>query len=218
MKKVILTVLSVFLLTGCTVVSQEAETTASATAASTEEVYDDLAEYTDLEYADVFTVGTHTTVENMLNHGTGVLVFSFPGCPWCQAYIPMLAEEANTAGVDILYYNIKVDRTEDHDWYSSIAALLDEKDSTITKYNNDGEMLIYMPLVLFIEDGEVVAYDNETCDLDSDEISPEDYWTDEKKEALHTRLAEYLADAKEAIEAGETEGCAVKADSDGDCD
>ncbi|MEE8808799.1 MAG: thioredoxin family protein [Lactimicrobium sp.] len=193
--------------------SPSASPSASASASVETESLND--QYTNLPVDNAFTLLTeHQDVEDMLNHGTGVLFFGFPECPWCQYYVPMLNEDAQSAGVNVKYYNIYVDKTANRTWYDSIADLLDEKDSEITHYDNDGKKVIYMPLVIFLHDGEIIGFDDETCDLDSDEIAPADYWTDEKISALHERLSSLLSKVKEFQDEGNKEGCAVKASPD----
>ncbi len=166
--------------------------------------------YSALPQENVFYAGTQDSLEKLLNHGTGVIFLGFPECPWCQSYVPVLNEEAEQADVRILYYNIYTDKSEDRVFYDKIAQVIDEKNAEITHYDNDGNMVIYMPLVLFVNDGEIIAFDDESCDLDSDEIKPEVYWTQDKLDALHTRLAQYLQETKKNQDAGNAEGCGVK--------
>ncbi len=208
MKKLLSLLLCSILLVGCS----------SSSASSSEAEWNLSTIYTDLPEENAYYEGTHDSVEKMLNHGTGVIFFGFPECPWCQKYVPMLNEDAQEVGVNILYYNIYTDKTEDREWYDSIAQLLDEKDSSITHYDNDGNMVIYMPLVIFVNDGEIIGYDDESCDLDSNEISVDDYWTEEKVDALHERLSSLLSVTKTNQDAGNAEGCGVKVNPDCDTD
>lgn len=220
-KKTMLSAMLAMMLAGCgstaaaVSTSPAASPSASASAAASAESTSLTEEYSSLPADNAYTLlSDHQDVEDMLNHGTGVLFFGFPECPWCQYYVPMLNEDALAAGVNVKYYNIYVDKTADRTWYDSIADLLDEKDSEITHYDNDGKKVIYMPLVVFLHDGEIIGFDDETCDLDSDEISPADYWTDEKISALHERLSSLLSQVKTFHDEGNAEGCAVKASPD----
>ncbi|MDO4521306.1 MAG: hypothetical protein Q4B44_06655, partial [Erysipelotrichaceae bacterium] len=57
--------------------------------------------YSDLDKENHFEAIPKEKVTSILNHGTAVLVFSFPECPWCQAYIPLLEEALVKEGAEI---------------------------------------------------------------------------------------------------------------------
>ena len=168
-----------------------------------------MEDYTELEENLVFKVGDHDSVEKMLAHGTGVIYFSFPECPWCQKYTPLLQNIAENADMEVLYYNIYVDKSEDKEWYDAIATMIEEKNPEISRYDNDGNTLIFMPLVLFVNEGEIIGYDDETCDLNSDEISPDTYWNEEKVGALEEKLLPLFEQVKQAQDEKNEQGCAI---------
>lgn len=168
-----------------------------------------MEDYTELEENLVFKVGDHDSVEKMLAHGTGVIYFSFPECPWCQKYTPLLQNIAEKADMEVLYYNIYVDKSEDKEWYDAIAGMIEEKNPEISRYDNDGNTLIFMPLVLFVNEGEIIGYDDETCDLNSDEVSPDTYWNEEKVGALEEKLLPLFEQVKQAQDEKNEQGCAI---------
>ena len=171
-----------------------------------------MSEYTELEENLVYEEGDHESVERMLAHGTGVIYFSFPECPWCQKYTPLLQDAASEADVEVLYYNIYRDKSEDKEWYDEIASMIEEKNPEISRYDNDGNTVIFMPLVLFVNEGEIIGYDDETCDLNSDEVPVDTYWTDEKINALHERLLALFEEVKQAQDEKNEQGCAIGTD------
>jgi hypothetical protein len=77
----------------------------------------------------------------------------------------------------------------------------------VIQYNNDGKQVIYMPLVLFIKNGRLVGYNNETSTEDSKVIQPADYWTQEKKTALKETLNTSVAEIKAAQDENTAKGC-----------
>ena len=114
--------------------------------------------YSDLDKENHFEAIPKEKVTSILAHGTAVLVFSFPECPWCQAYIPLLEEALAEQDVQCSYYNIYVDKEGDREFYDSAADLMISQNDTgeeIIHYDNDGRKVIYMPLVLFIEKGRI---------------------------------------------------------------
>lgn len=188
--------------TGCTSDTADSVTSASETVLSDE--------YEQLEEDNAFEVIAKEDLKDFIEHGTGILFLGYPGCPWCQAYLPILDEVLKAEDMQAYYYNIREDKDEDRDFYDEIAQLLIDKNATnqddIVQYDNDGKKVIYMPLTLFIEHGGIKQYNGETNTLDSDEISPDDYWTEEKVDTLKETLSAYTQSVKKAQEENE-KGC-----------
>lgn len=203
MKRIVSVMLAV-LISGCSAQVPE----------NTQESDSFLSAYTELEDDSAFYEGDHDSVEKMLAHGTGILYFSFPECPWCQKYTPILADLATQADVRILYYDIHQDKEDDREWYDTIAAEIDGKESAISRYDNDGNRLIYMPLVLFLDEGTIIGYDDETCDISSSEYMPDTYWTAEKKEALSQKLLPLMEEVRSSQEEKNSGGCAIREEAD----
>lgn len=212
MKKLITFFLcSVIFLGGCSSKKQ----TVSASSSSTKQEIDTSAplteQYNQLDDDSAFKIMQKDNLKTFIEHGTGILYMSFPQCPWCQAYIPMLSEVLKENDVQAYYYNIRVDREKDHDFYEAIANLLIQKnasgDENVVRYDNDGNPLIYMPLTLFIENGEIKAWNGESNTNDSDVITPKKYWTEERKENLKVTLNDNVAHIKEAQKENDAKGC-----------
>lgn len=208
MKKTIVTgiLTAGLLLSGC---ASNAAATASASASS--ETSKNLnSEYAQLPEENHFYYMEKDGVETLLLHGTGILFFGFPDCPWCQAYLPQLNEVLLANDAKAAYYNIYTDKTADRTFYDTIAKDIESINDTgtpIVQYNNDGKQIIYMPLTLFIKNGRIVSDNNETCTEDAKVIQPADYWTEEKKTALKTVLSPAVAEIKAAQVENEAKGC-----------
>lgn len=87
---------------------------------------------------------------------TGLLYFGFPDCPWCRDVIPVLEQEAEEAGQEVLYIRTRDDNKE--------RLYTDEQKEKIIPYleeymseNDDGELTLYVPLVVSVENGEATA-------------------------------------------------------------
>ena len=65
----------------------------------------------------------------------------------------------------------------------------------------------YFADITFVIKGEVIGHDNESSMLNSEEISPKEYWDEEKSSALKTKLHAWAAQTAEARAAAEKEGC-----------
>lgn len=166
--------------------------------------------YPDMPQENNFAIMAKEDLKPFIEHGTGILFLGFPECPWCQAYLPMAQEILSDNEAMAKYYNIYADKKEDRPFYDEVAALIAERNKTMGDYvfyDNDGRQVIYMPLMLFIDEGEIVAFDNETCMEDSSVISPEEYWTQEKIDALKERLRAYVGDIREKMDENDAKGC-----------
>ncbi|NCB34014.1 MAG: hypothetical protein EOM64_09100, partial [Erysipelotrichia bacterium] len=193
MKKTLMKAISVFLacilLNGCGTPAPASTAAASVPPSAAAEEESLTAQYTALPEDSVFYKADNESLMKMLQHGTGIVMIGFPECPWCQAYAPMLNEAAVSAGTKVMYFDIYGERKAQSDFYKQVAELINTWDPEIIQYDNDGNMMIYVPLVLFVSEGTLLGYDNETCTEDSDVIKPADYWTEEKKQALNEKLA-----------------------------
>lgn len=209
MKKKFLTCLSLLLIiSGCS--SQQVSSSSSISESSSEEVVlSDI--YDNLSSENQFDLMQKDDLKTFIEHGTGILYFSFPECPWCQAYIPMLNDVLQAQDERAYYYNIHIDKEDDRDFYDEIAQMLIDQNESgneeVVLYGNDGKPLIYMPLVLFINNGKIQAWNGESNTNDSDEISPEDYWTQERKDNLKNELAVSVKEIKKVQEENEAKGC-----------
>ena len=157
-------------------------------------------EYSLVEVDNVYKYKTAEETTDILEHGTGVVFLGFPSCPWCQTYAKFLIDVAKETGVEeIAYYNIHDDRESDTDVYKKFVSILGDS----LQYDNNGKHRIYVPEVVFVVDGEIIGNDHETSKDTLGLEDPEAYWTDERVEALKTKLAELFK------KIAEKKGCAT---------
>ena len=102
MKKKFLTCLSLLLMiTGCS--SQQTSSVTSTSETESEEVVlSDI--YSNLSSDNQFDIMQKDDLKTFIEHGTGILYFSFPECPWCQQYVYYLNEVAKSKGLEKVYY------------------------------------------------------------------------------------------------------------------
>lgn len=164
--------------------------------------------YTGLPKDHQFEQMKKEDVLNFLKHGTGVLTLGFPECKWCQAYYPDLNEVLKMASLKTKYFNIYEQKKSDRAFYDQVATILEKNNTTgkkIVKYDNDGKQVIYVPLVLFVEQGKIVGFDNETSEVSG--METKDYWTSEKRASLKERLTQLVKQNKRAQEKNQAGGC-----------
>jgi hypothetical protein len=145
-------------------------------------------EYTSVPKDNLFVYRDKDEIIKILKNGTGVVYLGFPECPWCQAYAPILDEVGKEEGLEkIYYYNILEDRKNNTKEYQEMVKLLKKH----LDFDEEGNERIFVPEVAFVVKGLIVASDNETS-LISGETTPEEYWTDSKKQELKEKLRVYI--------------------------
>lgn len=146
-------------------------------------------EYTSVREDNKFVYANAEETIDILENGTGVVYLGFPECKWCGKYVVYLDEVAKDKNVDkIYYYNIREDRSNNTDTYKKIVELLDG----YLENDEDGNPRIYVPAVVFVNNGSIVGFDDESS-LDTLGFSnPSDYWTSDRVDALKARLVSYI--------------------------
>jgi len=137
---------------------------------------------------NIFVYRSAEEIIDILEKGTGVVYLGFPSCPWCQVYTPILNEVATDAGInEIFYLNIREIRQQNTDEYKKIVSILEQ----YLELDAAGAPRIYVPDITVVKNGEIVGHDNETSTI-SGEITPDEYWTKDKKDALRHKLKSML--------------------------
>lgn len=134
---------------------------------------------------NIFVYKNAEEIIKILENGTGVVYLGFPECPWRRAYVTMLNEIARENHFDkIYYYNILKDRKENTETYQKIIAILNDH----LMYDNEGDKRIYVPDITFVLNGKIIGHDNETSVVTEADGTPEEYWTEQKKDDLRNKL------------------------------
>ena len=132
----------------------------------------------DIDDENPIVYATVDDIVELLKDGSGVIYFGYPECPWCRNAVPVLLDAAEEVGISKIYYmNMKDQRDElivDDNGniiakdtgtadYKKLLTVLDEilddyiiKDKDGNEYNT-GEKRIYVPLVVFVKNGEIVG-------------------------------------------------------------
>ena len=106
----------------------------------------------------------------LFSSGTGILYFGFPECPWCRTLLPVLSEVmAGYPGVPLYAWDLREDRDEyvleetgeirlvreGTDLYRNLLSVLDGYLGAYRGLGDDTIKRIYMPTLVFLEDGEI---------------------------------------------------------------
>lgn len=122
----------------------------------------------------------------LLESGTGVLIFEFPECPWCRNMMPVVDQAAKEMALSKLYaFNIREERdqitlgddglvvvNEGTEFYRKVLEILGENASVYDGLNDESIRRIYAPTVFVIVDGEVLSSHVSTVDSQSDPFIP----------------------------------------------
>ncbi len=134
-------------------------------------------------------------VINVINNKYGIIFMCTPDTEWCKKYAEILNDVAIEKDIDKIYYlNIKYDRSMNTNKYQKLVNQLSE----ILYTDDTGSKRIYMPEVVFVRDGKIIAHDNETSFITND-ITVDEYWNEESINRLKNKLYEYI-DALNTIE------------------
>lgn len=153
-------------------------------------------EYKTVTKDNVFVYRDINEIINILEKGTGVVYLGFPECPWCKAYVTYLNEAAKEQDVEkVYYYNILEDRKNNTKEYQKIIELLGDYAAN----DEEGNKRIYVPMVIGVNKGQIVGFDDETAWDTKGYETPEDYWSQEDLQGLKDKLAKMFQDTKSNI-------------------
>lgn len=204
MKKIMLIIiLPLIILVGCTN-NSDAKTFKKEYESLNNITSENGKEYLNLNISshNIIKYATIDEVINLLNNSTGVIYFGYPKCPWCRLMISPLLEAADSTPLETIYYlNMEdirdtytlkdgnpVKSKEGSSQYPSLLQALDDiLDDYVLKdsENNEiptGEKRIYVPLVVFVQNGIIVDYQSSVFPNREDPYLP--LTTDEENELI----------------------------------
>lgn len=145
-------------------------------------------EYTLLDKDNVYVYKSINDIINVLSKGTGIVYLGFPECPWCQRYVVYLNNLAKEYNVkEIYYYNIKDARSNNTKEYQKIVEILND----LLPYDDNGNKKVFVPTVVFVKNGKVIALDDETSTI-SDGTTPDEYWNQERINLFNSKMDSYF--------------------------
>ena len=146
-------------------------------------------EYTLVDKDNKFRYANIDEVIDTLEDGTGVVYLGFTECKWCQQYTVYLNELAKDRNIpEIMYYNIREDRQGNTKNYQTIVNLLKD----YLPEDEEGNPRVYVPAVIFMSNGKILGFDDETAYDTKGYDEPSEYWTKERVDNLKDKLNSYL--------------------------
>lgn len=142
-----------------------------------------------LTQGSVFIDINPTQAIDMIENGTGILIFESDQCPWCNKARPILEEVAKESGIKVYSANIQDIKSnpregkEGTEEYKKILELLNEylNDYLDEDGNSFGEKRVYIPDVYAIKDGKILGHNLGTVKSHTDKDTE---MTEEEKQEL----------------------------------
>lgn len=125
----------------------------------------------------------------ILEDKTGVIYFGFPECPWCRNLVPALMDAIKETEYKNVYYcNALKDRDKKHldedgkividqegsNEYYDLVKKLDKHLNSYKDLNDESIKRLYFPTVVFVKDGKIVAFHEDTVASQEDPYKPLD--------------------------------------------
>jgi len=134
---------------------------------------------------NIFVYRNADETADILEKGRGIVFIGFKECPWCQLYAVFLHDVALETGIDKIFYcDIQEDRESNSESYRRIADILSGR----LQYDDEGRPRVYVPDVSIVSRGRIIARDFETSKETLGYNTPQEYWNDERVNALKERL------------------------------
>lgn len=202
LKKLLIIIMTIGLW-GCSHNAKNSETSVSASAndvSSDKTVSDD---YPQLEKDNMFYEGDPEALINFVQNGTGVVFFGDSKKENSQSYIVYLNDVLKENDLQAAVFDVS-DLKKNHKLTGQLEDLLNkESDHQLVLNTEKDKNLLDGPLVVFLDHGKIITWDHETNDMDK----VNDYWTDERVNALKTKLGNASSTIRKAQKDSQNTGC-----------
>lgn len=129
-------------------------------------------------------------VLDIIEHKSGVILMGFSNNEWMQYYVRYLNEAVNEDDIKtVYYYDLLEDRTRKNKNFVKIEDIM----SSYLKQTDDGKEYLFTPALVFVKNGQIINYDDETS-LVSYKTNPESYWTLDQVTNFKNKISIYLGE------------------------
>lgn len=147
-------------------------------------------EYKAVSSDNPFVYVTSSDVLDILKNKTGIILVGFQSNAWMQEYVKQLYPILRDNNIKkVYYYDVLEDRTKKAKNFREIEDLL----SNYLKITDMGVEYLFTPALIFVKNGEVVNYDDETS-LVSINMQPNTYWDNDTISAFRDKINIYLSE------------------------
>ena len=151
-----------------------------------------ISQYPKVTSGHKFVYAEPAEILDIIDGGDGVVFLGFPECPWCQQLAPIIQEAAQSENIDKIYYlNIKESRANNDEVYQKLVTKLHD----YLPKDDDGNPRISVPDVTAFRQGDIVGRFEQEDPAEGEEVSPDTYWTDERRSRALISLREMVRQA-----------------------
>ena len=153
-----------------------------------------ISQYPKVTSGHKFVYAEPAEILDIIDGGDGVVFLGFPECPWCQQLVPIIQEAAQSENIDKIYYlNIKESRANNDEVYQKLVTKLQD----YLPKDDDGNPRISVPDVTAYRGGQIVGRFEQEATNDGEQVTPDTYWTSERKDRAVEQLREMMARVSE---------------------
>ncbi len=153
-----------------------------------------ISQYPKVTSGHKFVYAEPAEILDIIDGGDGVVFLGFPECPWCQQLAPIIQEAAQSENIDKIYYlNIKESRANNDEVYQKLVTKLQD----YLPKDDDGNPRISVPDVTAYRGGQIVGRFEQEATNDGEQVTPDTYWTSERKDRAVEQLREMMAEVSE---------------------
>lgn len=153
-----------------------------------------ISQYPKVTSGHKFVYAEPAEILDIIDGGDGVVFLGFPECPWCQQLVPIMQEAAQSEKIDKIYYlNIKESRANNDEVYQKLVTKLQD----YLPKDDDGNPRISVPDVTAYRGGQIVGRFEQEATNDGEQVTPDTYWTSERKDRAVEQLREMMARVSE---------------------
>ena len=153
-----------------------------------------ISQYPKVTSGHKFVYAEPAEILDIIDGGDGVVFLGFPECPWCQQLAPIVQEAAQSENIDKIYYlNIKESRANNDEVYQKLVTKLQD----YLPKDDDGNPRISVPDVTAYRGGQIVGRFEQEATNDGEQVTPDTYWTSERKDRAVEQLREMMARVSE---------------------
>lgn len=132
-------------------------------------------------------------VLRLFTSGSGIVFLGFKECPWCQQLAPIVDEAAQAEQLTVHYLDIRQARADNDATYRQLV----EKLTPHLRKDEHGQPRIYVPDVTALRGGAIVGHFLQETTADGEKLTPDTYWTKERRERAVEQLRQMMRQTKE---------------------
>lgn len=147
-------------------------------------------EYSGIPKDNPFVYVKAYEVLDILKNKTGIILIGFASNPWMQSYVNNLYDVLKVNNIKkVYYYDVLEDRIRKSKNFREIEDLL----ADYLKVSDYGNEHLFTPSLVFVKNGKVVNYDDETA-LYSYNMTPDKYWNEKTISDFKNKINIYLGE------------------------